>query len=136
VSLSIPVVWSDEHRGHDPATGVWVGVPIPNDEVPERAETIRAALEAAGAHVVAAEPHADDTLLAVHDAALVDFLRGAWEAWSSAGLTYDPGQPDVVGYLFPTAGLLSGVEPRVPQALSARTGAYCYDTLTPISPGT
>ena len=136
MALSIPNVWTDEHRRHDPPTGVWVGVPIPTDEVPERAEAIRAALEAAGAPVVSAEPHGDETLLAVHDEGLVRFLRGAWESWSAAGLPADPGQPDVVGYIFPTPGLVAGVEPRVPEALSARTGAWCFDTLTPVGEGT
>jgi acetoin utilization deacetylase AcuC-like enzyme len=136
VTLETPVVWTDEHRRHDPATGVWVGVQIASDEVPRRAEAIRAALEAAGAPIVPAEPHPDEALLAVHDPELVDFLRRAWRDWHAAGLPADPGQPDVVGYLFPTPGFLSGVRPRVPAALSARTGAYCYDTLTVVSEGT
>lgn len=113
-----------------------MGVPIPTDEVPERAEAIRGALEAAGAPLVPAEPHGDETLLAVHDEGLVGFLQGAWESWSAAGLPADPGQPDVVGYIFPTPGLVAGVEARVPAALSARTGAWCFDTLTPVAEGT
>ncbi|MGH3065421.1 MAG: histone deacetylase family protein [Gaiellaceae bacterium] len=136
MTLSIPVVWTDSHRLHDPKTGIWIGVPIPADELPERAEAIRAALEAAGAPVVLAKPHPDAALLAVHDPALVDFLRTAWETWQSSELLEDPGQPDVVGYIFPTSGLLAGLEPRVPQALSARTGAYCYDTMTVVTRGT
>jgi len=95
VALSIPVVWSDAHGSHDPETAVWIGVPIPSDELPQRAETIRAALEQAGARVVLAVPHADDPLLAVRDSGLVAFLRGAWDAWDAAGLRDDPGQPDV-----------------------------------------
>ncbi len=136
MALSIPVVWTDAHRLHDPATAVWIGVPIPADELPERAEAIRAALEDTGALIVLAEPHSDDTLLAVHDPGLVAFLRGAWDAWAAAGLPADPGQPDVVGYIFPTPGLLAGIEPRIPTALSARTGAYCYDTMTVVAEGT
>ena len=72
------------------------------DELPERADAIRPALEDAGASVVDAEPHADEALLAVHDPGLVDFLRTAWQDWAEAGLTDDPGQSDVVGYIFPT----------------------------------
>lgn len=136
MGLSIPVVWTDAHRLHAPKTGVWIGVPIAADELPERAEAIRAALVEAGAPVVAAVPHSDDALLAVHDPGLVTFLRGAWETWAAAALPTDPGQPDVVGYIFPTPGLLGGAEPRVPSALSARTGAYCYDTMTVVTKGT
>ncbi|MBM2823563.1 MAG: Acetylpolyamine amidohydrolase [Thermoleophilia bacterium] len=136
MGISIPIVWTEAHRLHDPKTAVWIGVPIPADELPERAEAIRAALEEAGASIVLAERHPDDPLLAVHDAELVAFLRGAWEAWEAAALPADPGQPDVVGYIFPTPGFLAGVEPRVPDAVSARTGAYCYDTMTVVAEGT
>ena len=136
MALSIPFTWADEHRLHDPDTAVWIGVSIPSDETPERAEAIRTALEEAGATAVTARAHPDDALLAVHDAGLVDFLRTAWESWQEAGLTDDPGQPAVVGYLFPTPGFLGGFEPRVPASLAARTGAWSYDTMTVVGPGT
>jgi acetoin utilization deacetylase AcuC-like enzyme len=45
-------------------------------------------------------------------------------------------QPDVVGYIFPTAGLLGEVEPHMPTALSARTGAWSFDTMTAVRQGT
>jgi acetoin utilization deacetylase AcuC-like enzyme len=136
VALSIPVTWTDAHRLHALETTVWVGMPIDADELPERADRIRATLEDAGAPVVETEAHDDKALLAVHDAGLVDFLRTAWENWDAAGLARDPGQPSVVGYIFPTPGLLAGVEPRVPTALSARTGAWCFDTMTAVGEGT
>jgi len=136
VALSIPVVWTDEHRKHRPETAIWIGVPIPTDELPRRADAIRAELEEAGARIVPAVPHPDEPLVAVHDPAFVAFLRGAWVAWVAAGLPEDPGQRDVVGYIFPTPGLLAGLEPLVPAALSARTGAYCYDTMTVVAEGT
>jgi acetoin utilization deacetylase AcuC-like enzyme len=41
-----------------------------------------------------------------------------------------------VGYIFPTAGLLGGIAARVPTALSARTGAWCFDTMTVVARGT
>lgn len=136
MSLSIPVVWAEAHRRHAPDTGVWVGTPIPADELPERADRIRAALEAAGARVVPAEPHPDDALLATHDEALVEFLRTAWETWRDAGYPDDPGQSEVVGYIFPTPGLLGDVAPHVPASPAARTGAFCFDTMTGIGIGT
>jgi acetoin utilization deacetylase AcuC-like enzyme len=134
--LSIPLVWTEAHRLHAPETGVWVGVPIPADELPARAERIREALEGAGAPVVAAERHADDALLAVHDPELVGFLRTAWETWSAAGYLDDPGQAEVVGYIFPTPGLLGGVTAHVPASPAARTGSFCFDTMTGVGPGT
>jgi len=136
VTLSIPVTWSEAHRRHAPKTGVWVGVAIDADELPERAERIRAALAEAGAAVVDAEPHDDEALLAVHEEGLIDFLRTAWAQWEDERYRDDPGQPDVVGYIFPTPGLLAGVEPRVPEALSAQTGSWAFDTMTVLGEGT
>jgi acetoin utilization deacetylase AcuC-like enzyme len=136
VALSIPVTWSDAHRLHAPETAVWVGARIDADELPERAELIRAALEEAGAPVVEAGPHPDDALLAVHDIGLVDFLRTAWENWEADGMPEAAGAHDVVGYIYPTAGLLGGLDPHVPTALSARTGAWAFDTMTPVGKGT
>ncbi|HEX5028487.1 MAG TPA: histone deacetylase family protein [Gaiellaceae bacterium] len=132
----MPVTWSDAHRLHAPESAVWVGVPIAADELPERAELIRDGLVGAGAEVVGAVPHSDDALLAVHDAGLVEFLRTAWAEWQAGGMTEEAGQPDVVGYIYPTPGLLDGLDPHVPAALSARTGAWAFDTMTPIAQGT
>lgn len=136
MSLAIPVVWSDDCLRHGGEAGTWVGVAIEGDEVPERATLIRDALCGAGAHVVPAAAHDDTTLLAVHDPGLVRFLRDAHPAWVAAGYPEDPGQPQVVGYVFPTAGLLAGIEPFEPAAPSARTGLWAFDTLTPVGPGT
>jgi acetoin utilization deacetylase AcuC-like enzyme len=136
VSLSIPVVWSERHRLHEPGGEVWVGVRTPGTELPERAERMREALAAAGAPVVEAEPHPDDAVAAVHDEALTDYLAGAWPAWESAGLPDDPGHDRVVPYVFPHPGLIEGVEPIVPAAATARAGMFAYDTMTLIGPGT
>ena len=51
------------------------------------------------------------------------FLRTAYAEWVAAGYPDDPGQPQVVGYLFPTAGLLAGRRAvRAAASPSARTG--------------
>jgi len=136
VALSIPVTWSDAHRLHAPGTAVWVGVRIDADELPERAESIRTALEEAGARIVPAVPHPDGPLLAVHDVGLVEFLRTAWESWQAGGMPEASGADEVVGYIYPTAGLLGGLDPHVPTALSARTGSWAFDTMTPVGEGT
>ena len=156
----MPVVWSDRHRMHDPGGEVWVGVRTPGTEVPERAERIREALEAAGARLVDAEEQPDEAVLVVHDAPLTEYLATAWEEWESSGLTEDPGQDRVVPYLFPHPGLFPeasppakrraggllagpkarahrpGADARVPSAVSARAGRFAYDTMTLIGPGT
>jgi acetoin utilization deacetylase AcuC-like enzyme len=132
----MPVVWSDRHRLHDPGGEVWVGVRTPGTEVPERAERIREALAAEGARFTEAEEQPDDAVLAVHDAALVDYLTTAWDEWQASGLTEDPGQDRVVPYLFPHPGFVGGHEGRSPTAISARAGRFAYDTMTLIGPGT
>jgi acetoin utilization deacetylase AcuC-like enzyme len=133
--LSTPVVWTDLHRLHEPGGEVWVGVRTPGTEVPERAERIRAAL--AGARFVEPLPQPDEAVLAVHDAALLDYLASAWDEWEAAGLTRDPGQDRVVPYIFPHPSLFSpGVLPALPAAAGARAGRFAFDTMTLIGPGT
>ena len=125
-----PFVWSDDCLRHEPEAEVWVGVRMPATEVPARALTIREALVAAGAREVAAVAHDDSALLAVHDPALVEFLRTAWEDWSAAGLPSE----QVVPYVFAREGLTR--QPATPTADWARPGLFAYDTMTLIGPGT
>jgi acetoin utilization deacetylase AcuC-like enzyme len=124
---AMPVVWSDRHRLHEPGGEVWAGVRTPGTEVPERAERIRAAL--AGARFVDAEPQPDEALLAVHDAALLDYLEHAWAGWDAAGMTAH--QDRVVPYIFPRSESAP-----LPAAVTARAGRFAYDTMTLIGPGT
>ncbi len=131
--MRLPVVWSDDCLRHDPGGEVFVGVHTPGTETASRIEAIRSTLAAAGATFVPAEPHDDAALLAVHDAALLDYLRGAWEEWARSGLVQDPGQDRVVPYVFPHRGL--GAR-RAPVATWARAGWFAYDTMTLVGPGT
>jgi acetoin utilization deacetylase AcuC-like enzyme len=130
--MLLPFVWSDDCLAHDPKAEIWVGQRTPATEVPARAQAIREALVAAGAAETAATPHDDAALLAVHDPALVEFLRTAWDDWSSAELPSDR----VVPYIFARAELTSGRPPATPAAVSARAGLFAYDTMTLIGPGT
>src|SRR4051812_14264203 len=134
--LSLPIVWSDRHRLHEPGGEVWIGVRTPGTEVPRRAEAIRDALRAAGARFVDAEAHPDEDVLAVHDASLLHYLRGAWDEWAAAGLPADPGQDRVVPYVFAHPGLTPHFAPAVPAATWARPGYFAYDTMTLVGPGT
>src|SRR4051812_4247854 len=118
--VAMPVVWSDAHRLHEPGGEVWVGIRTPGTEVPARAEAIREALE--DARFVDAEPHADDAVLAVHDAGLVDSHSSAWTDWEAAGLDEDPGQHRVVPYVFLHPGLIADRRPARPANPTARAG--------------
>jgi len=136
MALSIPVVWSDRHRLHEPGGEIWVGVHTPGTELPERAERIRETLAEAGARFVDAEPHPDDVALAVHDEELLAYLAGAWKRWEAAGLTDDPGQERVVPYIFPHPGFVGDAPEHLAEAASARAGQFAFDTMTLIGPGT
>src|SRR5215475_4391870 len=135
VGLRIPVVWSEDCLRHEPGGEVWLGVREPGTEVPARTLVLRDALAARGAPIVAARPHGDEILRVVHDGGLVDHLAGVWAAWEEEGYPAQHGRDRVVPYVFPTPGMLAGLEPRVPPAVHGRAGLYCYDTMTLIGPG-
>ena len=128
----LPFVWSDHCLRHEPQAEVWVGVRTPATEVAARALAIREALLDAGAQEVPAVAHDDTALLAVHDAALVEYLRAAWDEWSAASLPSDR----VVPYVFAREELTGGRTPAPPAAVWARPGLFAYDTMTLIGPGT
>lgn len=136
VRLTTPVIWSADCLLHAPKGEVWVGVSIEGTEVAERASTIRASLIAAGAPEVKAVAHDDAGLLAVHDERLVNWLQNSYDEWLKSGLIDDPGQDRVVPYVFPTAAMLSGLPLRPPVAVHGRAGAFAYDTMTLVGPGT
>jgi acetoin utilization deacetylase AcuC-like enzyme len=135
-ATSFPAVWTDRHRLHDPGGEVWVGVPIPGTEVVARGELIRTALEAAGFPIVAPTEHDTGHLHRVHEPAMVEYLRTAYDAWVAAGYLQDPGQPRVVPYVFPLPQAVADRPFRMPVAPSARAGVYTTDTTTLIGPGT
>ena len=122
----MPVVWSDRCLLHDPAAEIWVGVPGPAAETPARA---RAILDALDARPVDAELHSDETLLAVHEEALLTYLASAWQEWDAADLP----QEQVVPYVFAHREL--GAR-REPAAVWAKPGWFAYDTMTLVGPGT
>ena len=130
----MPVVWSDDCRLHDPAAEIWIGLRTPAVETAARTDAVLDALRDAGAKVVDATAHDDRPLLAVHDAALIDYLASAWDDWDGAGLPAEPGQDRVVPYVFAHAALTRS--PVVPTALWARPGYFAYDTMTLVGPGT
>jgi len=135
-ALPVPLVWSAHCLLHQPLAEIWLGVRTDGTEVAARATVIKEAVLAAGAPLVEATAHGDQTLSRVHDQAMLDYLRTIYPAWVDAGYTIDPGADRVVPYLFPTQGLLGGMELREPAALHARAGRYCYDTMTLVGPGT
>ena len=132
----LPVVWDSDCLLHEPGGEVWLGVWDTGTEVPQRATVLLDALTAAGAALTPATAHDDSTILAVHEAALVDHLATIWGDWEAGGYPSVHGRRRVVPYIFPTGGLLCGLPLRSPAAVHGRVGRFCYDTMTLIGPGT
>ena len=112
---------------HDPRSEIWIGVATPAAETAGRLTAIREALN--GARFVDAAEHPDDAIHAVHEPALVEYLRTAWDEWHAAGLPVDPGQPRVVPYVFAHSSLTSrpfSVADLNDQPGSAPTGLTTY----------
>jgi acetoin utilization deacetylase AcuC-like enzyme len=130
------VVWSPETRRHEPKGEVWVGVPTPGTEVPERVDRILDALRADGLTAVEAEAHDSAVLEAVHDLEFVRHLEHIHDEWMASGIPELVGQDRVVPYAFATAGMLGGLPAHFPTATHAKAGWYCYDTMTMVGPGT
>ena len=132
----MPVVWDERHRRHDVGGGIWLGVALPSDETPTRGDTLRDACLAAGGVICPAVDHGDVPVLAVHTPEYVAFLRRAHADWVAAGHDVDPGQPEVVPYVFTLPQASSGRPVPRATAIRAEVGHYAVDTMTPIGAGT
>ncbi len=81
------VVYSPAHLGHDISVETFMGIPVPANEVAERAELIRAALEADGGFpLVGPSEHGESPIIDVHDRGLVRFLEVAWSELRAQGI--------------------------------------------------
>jgi acetoin utilization deacetylase AcuC-like enzyme len=107
---------------------------MPGTEVAERVTRIERAVQQAGCPVVPATAHNDRTLLSVHDHDLVEHLRTAWDSWTAGGYP-QLGADRVVPYFFPGDEVRHGLPQRIPTAVHAQVGLYCYDTMTTLGPG-
>jgi acetoin utilization deacetylase AcuC-like enzyme len=133
---AMQVFWSPRTRLHEPGGEIWVGVPSPGDEVPERVDIILGALSEAGHAVVEASPHDEAALRAIHAGEFLAHLEGIHDAWRASGIPAEVGQDRVVPYAFPSPAFLDGLPAHVPVAVQARAGVYAFDTMTPVGPGT
>lgn len=102
---------------------------VPCHEGPERADMVRAAVEAAGLGTYAeARDFGLAPILAVHDAAYVEFLRTAWARWTAAGRD---GQ--ALPFTFAARGMRRDVPP---EDIDGLLGYYGFDAGSPIVAGT
>ena len=129
-----PVVWSESTLSHRPDREVWIGMPMDGSEVPERVTVIEQALRHAGHPFVAATSRGTDALSGVHSPELVRHLSTVYDTWVEGGYVAS-GQDRVVPYFFPTAAMLGPLPATEAAAAHARAGAFCYDTMTTVGPG-
>src|SRR5215212_3428229 len=133
------VVYSPAHLAHDVVTETVHGVAIAANEVAERAERIRGALEADGGFTIGPPTeHGNDPILAVHDAGLVRFVDEAWPAARSQALD----RSNLIADTFPTFRMFEGMSPEFVASrgetrnAAGRAGWWGLDTANPLVAGT
>ena len=134
------VVYSPAHLGHDITVETFMGLPIPANEVAERAERIRAALDADGGFP-RREPteHGEGPIIAVHEPALVRFLEVAWSELRRQGLPRAFLSADT----YPNRRMFEGMSDaavsslvREPVHAAGRAGFWGLDSAAPLVAGT
>jgi acetoin utilization deacetylase AcuC-like enzyme len=133
------VVHTERHREHDPPVETYLGVPMPANETPARADAIRDALVADGGfELVEPTDHGPEPILALHDPGLVRFLEEAWPAAREQRIDRD----FLVADTYPTRGLFEGMSQELvaarpePVAVGGRAGWWGLDSSNPIVAGT
>jgi acetoin utilization deacetylase AcuC-like enzyme len=134
------VVYSPRHLAHDIDTETFMGMPIPANEVAERAERIRSSLEADGGFALG-EPteHGEAPIAAVHDPALIRFLEVAWsevraQAIPRAFLSADT-YPNIAMFEDMSREAIDRLV-REPGHVGGRAGFWGLDSAAPLVAGT
>src|SRR5687768_1255872 len=134
------VVYSPAHLAHDIETETYMGVGVPANEVAERAEKIRTALEADGGFTLSGPTeHGSDPITAVHDPDLVRFLETAWSEVRSQNIPRAFLSADT----YPNRAMFEGMSPeavdrlvREPRHVGGRAGFWGLDSAAPLVAGT
>lgn len=133
-------VYSPAHLAHDITVETFMGLPVPANEVAERAEKIRVALEADGGFALR-EPteHGEAPITAVHDPGLVRFLEVAWSEVRRQALP----RPFLSADTYPNRQMFEGMSPEAIDALvrepghaAGRAGFWGLDSAAPLVAGT
>jgi acetoin utilization deacetylase AcuC-like enzyme len=134
------VVYSPRHLAHDIDTETYMGVGVPANEVAERAERIRTALEADGGfRLVAPTEHGEGPITAVHDPGLVRFLEVAWSELRAQNVPRAFLSADT----YPNRAMFEGMSEeaigklvREPRQIGGRAGFWGLDSAAPVVAGT
>lgn len=128
------VVYTPDHKLHDPQVEIENSLANSPLENTERAERIRDTLAGNAAFdLVAPTPWALDPIVAVHDPGLVRFLSSAWADYQAAMGPTREVVPDVF-YRPSLRRAMSAADEPVP--VNARLGWWCFETTTPLTEGT
>jgi acetoin utilization deacetylase AcuC-like enzyme len=117
------VILNPRHAGHAPPHEVDNGTVSTAWEAPRRFDAIRAVLEARGGFTFEDAPIPEAAVTGLHDPGYVAYLRETSAELRATG-----------GAVFPSV-FPFGPQPRA-RGPTARRGAYCFDTFTPITAGT
>jgi acetoin utilization deacetylase AcuC-like enzyme len=134
------VVYTAAHLAHDIVTETFMGVEGPANEVAERAEIIRAALEADGGfRLTGPSDHGEAPITAVHDPGLVRFLEVAWSEHRAQNIP----RPFLAADTYPNRAMFEGMSDeavaalvREPVHVGGRAGFWGLDTAAPLVAGT
>jgi acetoin utilization deacetylase AcuC-like enzyme len=134
------VVYSSRHLAHDIDTETYMGVAVPANEVAERAERIRGALEADGGFTLTGPTeHGEAPITAVHDPGLVRFLETAWSEVRAQGIPRAFLSADT----YPNRAMFEGMSEdaiaslvREPRHAGGRAGFWGLDSAAPLVAGT
>ena len=100
------VVYSPVHLAHDITHETYMGVAVPANEVAERAERIRTALEADGGFTLTGPTeHGEAPITAVHDPGLLRFLEVAWSEVRRQGIP----RPFLSADTYPNRAMFEGM---------------------------
>jgi acetoin utilization deacetylase AcuC-like enzyme len=123
-------VYSPAHLSHAPKEEFEAGKLSPAVEVPERAERVKAEIEARKlGPVLPSRAFGNEPILRVHDAEMVGFLGVAHGEWLER---YGPAAADAI----PSAWPARGMRPQTASDVESKLGSYTFDTATPITRGT
>lgn len=132
------VVHTDRHRTHDPTVETYLGLPVPANEVPARAEVIRDALATDGGfELLGPTEHGTPPILAAHEPGLLRFLEAAWPEVERQQLDRE----FLVADTYPTRAMFAGMSDAVvaarpePEAIGGRVGWWGLDSSNPIVAG-
>jgi len=134
------VVYSPVHLAHDITHETYMGVAVPANEVAERAERIRSALEADGGFALTGPTeHGEAPITAVHDPGLVRFLEVAWSELRRQSIPRAFLSADT----YPNRAMFEGLSDeaaaalvREPDHIGGRAGFWGLDSAAPLVAGT